>query len=465
MKGKIKQAAYENRAFLGFLGLFTLTQLAVVAVAWRSPLIWDSAVYAGMGKRIFSAWQYGIWEIFRPLVLPAILGAFWKAGMPLMGFPRLVALTISVTGLGAAYWMLKDIFDRKIAFYSTAVLMTSFIFYKYSHYALTGIPSSLFVLTGVYYAEKEKNAVSGVLTSVGFLTRFPAALAAPGISIFLFARSLKEEVSIEAIKPPFIYSVAFFATTIPYFAINKYLYGSMLHPLIKGATIPTSNPETYFYGIYYVLEAAKAQPLILFAIPGIYLVLRQRDWKYGAFLSSLITLYGFFTVYSHKEPRFMLLFLPLLAVFAGRGLVELEGREIVSKNTFHTLIGLILVLTMIVGFSVSYSQNQWKNEHRIEFMEEVGELEGTVAGNDPVVVLYGNFEFVPIRPENLEEIYSDVKGEADYYAFNSCSWYCTPGIDNCQSKLGNFTSMMEENYDKSFSSQGNSCNYTIYEGR
>jgi hypothetical protein len=465
MKEKIRETVYRNRAFLGLLSLFTVTQLVIVLTAWKNPLVWDSAVYSGMGKRLFSAWQYGIWEVFRPLALPVVLGALWKIGMPLVGFPRLLALMISIGGLSAAYWMLKDLFNRKTAFYATAVLMTGFIYFKFSHYVLTGIPSSFLVLGGIYFAQKEKFGVSGVLTSLGFLTRFPTAMAAPGISIYLFARELREEISLEALKAPLIYSIAFFATTIPYFAFNQYIYGSMFAPLVKGASIPAMNPEKYFYGLYYLREALKAQPLIVFAIPGIYAVLKERDWNYGAFFSVLVTLYGFFTLYSHKLPRFMLLFLPVLAVFAARGLVRVEDREFVSRNTFQAVLGLVLVFTLLVSFSVSYRANQWSNEYRIEFMEETGKLNGTVAGNDPVVVLYGDFEFVPIRPENLEETYGSVKDEADYYAFNSCSWYCTPAIDRCESKLSNFTSTVEERYDKRFSTQGYSCNYTIYEAR
>lgn len=464
MESDIRQLVKSNRAFLAFLSVFTLTQLSIVALTWENPLIWDSAVYAGMGKRLFSGWKYGIWELFRPLALPVVLGTLWKAGMPLQGVPRVLALTVSVTGLSAMYWMLKDIFDRKKALYSVLVLMTGFVFYRYSHYVLTGIPSSFLVLAAVYKAQKGRDIFSGFLTSTGFLTRFPAAMAAPGISLFLFARELKEDLSIKALKAPLKYSIAFFATTIPYFAFNQYLYGSAVKPLIQGAAVPAMNPERYFYGIFYLIEAVKSQPLFLFAIPGVYLVLKERNWSYGAFLSAFVTLYGFFTVYSHKEPRFMLLFLPLMAVFAAKGLTEMEEKEFLSRKTFRSVLTVVFAVILVSSFSISYSQNEWTNEYRVEWLEEVGELEGTVGGNDPVVVLYGDFEFVPIRPENLEDTYGDVKGEADYYAFNSCSWYCTPAIENCESRLSDFTAEVEERYDKRFSSQGHSCNYTIYRG-
>lgn len=463
--GELREKIQSNREFTIFLTVFAVTQLAVVLSSWKSPLIWDSSVYAGMGKRMFSGWQYGIWESFRPLALPTVLGALWKAGMPMVGFPRLLALIFSVTGITGIYVMLKKIFQKETAFFTTAILMSSMIFYKYSHYALTGVPSAILVFTGAYFAQSDRKIFSGFFSSLGFLTRFPAAMAAPGIAIYLFLDSLRNEVSFEAFKRPLIYTVSFFATTIPYFAYNIHLYGDAFRPLINGAAIPAMNPDKYFYGIYYLLEALKAQPFILFLPLGVFVVLKSRDWNYGAFMAPMISLYVFFTVYSHKEPRFMLLFLPFLALFSAEGLRELGSREYISRDVFVKISSAALMLMMLVSFSVSFGQSQWVNQDRVKFLEETGELEGVVAGNDPVVVLYGDFEFIPIRPENLQEIYGNVKGEADYYAFNSCSWYCTPAIDNCESMLSNFSRGMSSNYSEKFSLQGGSCNYTIYEDR
>ena len=39
---------------------------------------WDESVYMGMGKYIYSNGQIGLWEDIRPIVLPLILGLFWK---------------------------------------------------------------------------------------------------------------------------------------------------------------------------------------------------------------------------------------------------------------------------------------------------------------------------------------------------------------------------------------------------
>ena len=43
-------------------------------------LWWDSAVYIGMGKFIFSGGQLGLWEHLRPLMWPSFIGFLWKLG-------------------------------------------------------------------------------------------------------------------------------------------------------------------------------------------------------------------------------------------------------------------------------------------------------------------------------------------------------------------------------------------------
>ena len=42
--------------------------------AFNDDIWWDSAVYLGMGKHIYSLGEVGLWESSRPLIWPLILG-------------------------------------------------------------------------------------------------------------------------------------------------------------------------------------------------------------------------------------------------------------------------------------------------------------------------------------------------------------------------------------------------------
>ena len=44
-------------------------------------ILWDEAVYIGIGKFMFSYGSAGLFEIIRPLGLPLILGSLWSVGL------------------------------------------------------------------------------------------------------------------------------------------------------------------------------------------------------------------------------------------------------------------------------------------------------------------------------------------------------------------------------------------------
>ncbi|WP_414837993.1 glycosyltransferase family 39 protein [Candidatus Nanosalina sp. VS9-1] len=457
----------NDRKFLLILSVFFLTQLYIVKTVWNQPPIWDASIYIGMGQRLFADGAFGIWEAFRPLMLPVILGTLWKIGVPMIGVPYLLSTVAVSTGLAAVYFLTKKTISRKIALYTAGIVASTTLFYGYTHMILTGIPASFLVFGAAYLAYQRDNLFAGGLNSLAFLTRFPSAIVGPGLAGYVFLRDVKDDFW-KAFKNAFYYTLGFFAVATPFFLFNQHLYGNFLRPITAGASVPVqSNPETYFFGLYYLREAVLANPLLVLFPVGLGAVIYMKDWRYGSFAAALFTLYGFFTVYQHKEPRFLLLFLPLMAVFAARGL-EIVEEEIVSRfdltseNFMRAFVVVVLILTSI-SFSITYSQNQWTNEYRVEFLDEMDQLNGTVAGNYPVISIYGRFEYVALRPESINETYSRIKDEVDYYAFDSGAWYCTDAIPNCQSNIDGVVNEIEEQNIKKVHIEGYNRNFTVYE--
>ncbi|MEK6876668.1 MAG: hypothetical protein AABX63_04600, partial [Nanoarchaeota archaeon] len=68
----------NHKAFLFLFFIFLIVKLVSLFAA--ADIWWDSAVYLGMGKYIYSSGDSGLWEASRPLVWPLILGFFWKIG-------------------------------------------------------------------------------------------------------------------------------------------------------------------------------------------------------------------------------------------------------------------------------------------------------------------------------------------------------------------------------------------------
>ncbi|MDO8661514.1 MAG: hypothetical protein Q7K43_06500, partial [Candidatus Woesearchaeota archaeon] len=61
------------------LGLMLVVRLLFV-FDWHE-VWWDSGVYIGMGKWLWSLSTSGLWEDFRPVLWPIVLGFFWKIGL------------------------------------------------------------------------------------------------------------------------------------------------------------------------------------------------------------------------------------------------------------------------------------------------------------------------------------------------------------------------------------------------
>jgi len=467
IKEKIKKSWKTDRGLYLIIGIFLLSQLVIVKTIWNQPPIWDASVYIGMGKRIFSSWQFGIWEAFRPLMLPVILGTLWKLGLPMIGFPYLLSTLVSTAGLAVIYFLVKDITDKRTALYTAGITASTFVFYKWSFNVLTGIPASTLVFIACYSVYRDKELLGGVFNGLAFLTRFPSAIVGPALAGYVFLRDVRDDFK-QAFMNALYYTIGFFAVSLPFFAFSQHLYGNFLEPITAGASVPLqSNPDKFLYGLFYLKEAIFANPLLLLIPLGLYTAVKNRERVYGAFGSALIFLYGFFTVYQHKDPRFMLLFLPLMSLFSARGLVYIEEylseRPRIGKSTVLRLFLIVFIVLTAFNFSVNYTQNQWSNDVRIEFLKGMEELDGVVAGNDPVVNVYGDFEYVPLRPENLNETYSSVKGEADYYVFDSSRWYCSEVIPNCQSRVDRVVEEVESEHIKKVELEAYNQKYTVYE--
>ena len=90
------------------LGLIILLFLYIyfLHLDTNADLWWDSSVYIGMGKYIYSSGELGLYEASRPLIWPLILGFFWKLGLDVIFFGKLLNIKIprvkepNATGFG-----------------------------------------------------------------------------------------------------------------------------------------------------------------------------------------------------------------------------------------------------------------------------------------------------------------------------------------------------------------------------
>ena len=112
-----------NRNLGWIIGILIFAFLIRLIFLFKSPMLWwDSTVYIGMAKYIFSIGNIGLWEYFRPLLWPIILGLGWKSGASPLLFGKIIQILFSLAIIFFTYEIARKIFNKKIAFFSALLL-------------------------------------------------------------------------------------------------------------------------------------------------------------------------------------------------------------------------------------------------------------------------------------------------------------------------------------------------------
>ena len=97
-----------------------LLTLGFYKIVW-----WDSAVYIGMGKYIYSFGAAGLWEPLRPVMWPLILGVLWKADMNVILAGRILEIAIGSLCILLTYFIGKRVFNEKTGLLAAVFLALS----------------------------------------------------------------------------------------------------------------------------------------------------------------------------------------------------------------------------------------------------------------------------------------------------------------------------------------------------
>ena len=89
---KIKKIIRKNKELAVILAAALMSRLYFLF--YYNGLLWDSSVYAGMGKFIFSLGKAGLWEHIRPVLLPFFLGIFWKLNLDAIFFGQILEILL-----------------------------------------------------------------------------------------------------------------------------------------------------------------------------------------------------------------------------------------------------------------------------------------------------------------------------------------------------------------------------------
>src|SRR3989344_4816748 len=363
----------------------------------KHPLWWDSHIYIGMGKYLFSNGAMGIWESFRPLVHPIILGTFWKSGFNPIFSGKLLDLTFSLVAVYLTYLVGKKIFNRETGLIAALIFSLTPLFIMFTGLILTEPLAITLALSGVYLFldgnKKWKLFLSGILLSLSFIL---------GIKLILKLYPLNKEEVWGRVKQLITFSLGFGIVIIPYLLFNYYRYGNIFEPFLSGSQIVTTSTWVYGSGItFYLTQFFFRNWIYLFFFVYLYYFIKEKHWKDTGknvlMLSALLFLFYFTFQVPRKEVRYLVTVLPFLSVMVAYALIKIHYHlKSSSKPTLRPAAFIILcvLMTMIHIPTTLYFEKTPTFEQEILKIIADNNITEPILTTDPALVSFADQEVV-----------------------------------------------------------------------
>ncbi len=450
-------------------------------------IIWDEAVYLGLGKYLYSFGKLGFWEIIRPIGLPLILGAYWKLGLDYIFFSELTIILFSTAAIILTYLIGKKLFNKRVGIIAAFLLALTSVFFLYTNYILTGIPSASFILLGVYiYLVKANKFLSGLFCGIGALFRFPNMVVLSAVGLTLLVIAIKQSNLWEPAKKGAIFFLGFLAAHIPYFIFNFFIYNretskiyhavfrpwilAFSHQYNPAESIAATNFGLFLYNIfYYLIQLLKENTLLIFLIPGLAYIFRKKLHENEGILLILSTFFVYliyFTYISNKQTRFMLVFLPYACLIAAFGFYRLF--TISKKDRIKVLLVIFVIISIIGVGSRNINYYDWRLKEELPISRDYYKffadrtVEGPILTTDPVPVAYVDAKFIPFyfSVDLGKQIYEENINSSFAIIYSPESFYCED--EECEDRLHQFSKKIREENRIIFSDIYGERAYYIY---
>ncbi len=449
------------------LVLLFIASFIVRAIMVLAPrvLMWDGAIYVGMGKYIFSHGTLGYWEPFRPVIWPLILGIFWKLHLDAYS----IGVCIQVfSGLAAVYFTYKigEKVKRGSGIYAAAILSFTPIFLAFTIAPLTDISSAALALVGLYFFLEEYFFTAGILVGCAFLFRFPEVLIAVPLGIMALVYLVRGRRT----RPIGRFLLGILPILLAFFIFNIAIYHDPLLPIrtanaVTSASVGPHDHDPFFYTLYTLAE----NPFIIFAAIALFVWLRKyastlrHPARILVMLSALI-IASYFNFFPHKELRYSIAFLPYLSIMAGFG-IYLAFKNI--KSGFVQPIILTAITASLLFISVNLLKNntpQTPPPAVQEYLDFFHTLQGvSVISSSPEIMVNNDIRATSINDmwEDIDTNYRNPAIPKEYAAINTCALSCLTTQAKCDATREDIMSSLETK-TLVYSSSVNSCRFLIY---
>ncbi|MFP4111362.1 MAG: ArnT family glycosyltransferase [Candidatus Woesearchaeota archaeon] len=352
----------------------------------KGRIFFDEGVYMGIAQYFASFGEYGIFEIFRPLMLSFLLTPLQVTGLNSLMAARIFSLILAICSGLIVYHVAKRHFGAKPAMISFFLYMTGFSILLYGGYVLVDIFAYVFALLGISYFSTNHFFRGGLFVAIGFLFKFPAAFVFPFFIIYLIVEYLFSKKTY--LKETFLNilrcGIGFSLGILPYFLFNFFYYDGglvdrMTTPLLSASNIVASQSWLYkdssFLSYFFQLATTETVPLILFIV-GVYFIIRdfvseqKKNKTTGKFFST-IKIIGFAFIYfiyfciflTRYDSRYALIFIFLFYVISGEAFFRIIKN--LPKKRLILYFFIILIIILSLGNTFHLTRDNYKIDKTI----------------------------------------------------------------------------------------------------
>ena len=454
----------NNAGIISIIGLFLISN--IVFLSYYDDVWWDSSVYIGMGKYIYSSGESGIWEESRPLVLPLILGAGWLIGLDIVYFGRIISLVFAILMIYVTYTIGTKLFSKKIALLAAFFTAFSYDFLFFSPNILTEIPSTLFVLLAFYYFLEKRFFLVGMFSGLALMTRLFQIFSLIGLGFVFIAYFCG--------KPGFarkLLSIILGASILilPYFLLNYYLYNDLLLPFqVQTHLTKTTGWMNYHELSFYITVLIKENFFLVFllALP-FYL---KKNYRFFALMAIPLIYILIFSSVSHKEMRYMIVILPFLYLLTSYCIMnmyaKIRSRRLAFAGFSVMIIAWLMISLLSLADAAAYT-SQRNDEGLQYFRDYLKNNEGNIWITNPLYALYSDEDIEGLlyfySSENLIEFAGKNMDKVDIILFNSCDIPCPPEeMDSLCGESRKVLNKIMYNLEQIYEKEINSCKYKIF---
>ncbi len=438
----------------------------------QKGITWDGAVYIAMGKYIFSLGKIGLWEPARPIIWPLLLGLISKTGLNIIILTRLAELLFSLGCIILTYTITKEVFEEKIATIATLFLALSPTFLLYSSSTLTGIPSTFFALASIYYLINKKYYLTGLFIGLSTMTRFLQLLITIPITITILLQIKNNKHKLKKIiKQIRNLAYGFLTITIPYLILNIRLYKNPIYPFLMQSFMTKYTGWIYHQPFqFYILNLIKENPLILFSIIGIIIIIRQtinkKDIKKTTILGPLIIFFIFFSSIAHKETRFIITFLPYLYMITAYGIIKTLN-TLKNKKILYTIMIFLTLIWVISEITQIKIPNYKEYDEFQDYIEKIPQNENIWITN-PIFIVNSNKKpeeliYYPIyNSKKIDKLKENIE-KANHILIDTCDILpCQAYDEKCNEKNKELFKILKEKLSTSYKEEKYGCKQLIF---